>query len=204
MQFTGSAATLTPFLTIAINHLMSFLKRATPWLITLFLGCACYVAAYYWFYKPRYGHHNFRTKGLAHMVFLPMTHLDYARVVKKRQREARVFCQGTWKGIGAFHDADNKHHQVTLVVTIDRENLTITSADHDAVSVGKSWKIQHFDHITQLQKDDWAPRTTPDLKAFSMPISSDYVFLPWFPFHDSAPPVTSTIGKDVRLERVAP
>lgn len=76
---------------------MSFLKRATPWLITLFLGCACYVAAYYWFYKPRYGHHNFRTKGLAHMVFLPMTHLDYARVVKNDNARRASFVRGLGK-----------------------------------------------------------------------------------------------------------
>jgi hypothetical protein len=186
---------------------MSNLKRATPWMITISFLLVCYIAAYYWLYKARYGYHGIGSGGVVHVVFRPLAHWDHSRMVKKRQREARDFCQGKWQGKGTFRDADLKHHKVTFEVTIDGDNLTITSADHDTVLVGKTWKIQSFDHSSKMQKDDYAPRKTPELKAFSAPAlmpSPGHMTLPWFPFHDCVPPGTYITGKHVYLHRVVP
>ena len=188
---------------------MNFFKRATPWMVTLCLFLLCYWAAYLWLYKPRYGF-SAGNKGPVHLVFRPIVELDKERIRQKKQREARVFCQGNWQGSATLRDLENRLCEITFQVTIVGDRLTITSATHDSVLVGKTWQIESFGDGSMLGKSDYAEKSTAALKVFSESTClspPDTINLPWFPFYESPPgpkAVVAITGKRAHLQRVAP
>lgn len=183
---------------------MSNLKRATPWMVTISFLLVCYIAAYYWLYKARYGYHGIGSGGPIDRIFWPATQWDANRTTKKRQRETRAFCQGNWWGLAAFRDV---HDQLTVIeyfVSVKDDSLTITSANHDIVLVGKTWEIVSFDD--QKMNPVNSANSHPMLQAYARPGSLTYpdsLILPVFPFYDKAiaPYIVSISGQNVHLHR---
>lgn len=184
-------------------------------MISIAIVLLSYGAAYTWLYKPRYGYYRSENrrgmgKGVVHLIFRPIAQLDAERIKQKRQHDVRVFCQGNWQGTAIVRDVENRIWDISYQVSIVGDTLTITSATHDCVLVGKMWKINPYEHYTMLRKEDYAENSTAALRAFSDPLmlsSPDRVFLPWFPFYESpmdAGAVVVITGEHPFLERVAP
>ena len=92
---------------------MNFLKRATPWMITLVILLGVYVASYVWWYKPNHltgsvtvgsgsGYYYIplkKTKNtLLDQFYMPLRLCEEERTKQKARKELLSQCQGEWEG----------------------------------------------------------------------------------------------------------
>ena len=92
---------------------MNFLKRATPWMITLLILLGVYVASYVWWYKPNQltgaitigsGSGSIhmpliKTKNtLLDQFYMPLRLCEEERTKQKARKELLRQCQGDWEG----------------------------------------------------------------------------------------------------------
>lgn len=129
---------------------MKFLKRATPWMITLVILLGAYVTSYYWYYKPKRAHSwwlsgstvSSKDKGLD-QFYKPMILLEEERSKQTSRNELLSQCQGDWEGLVQPRPKESfNNNQLTRVrATIQGDQFTITWAESMPELVGVTWKI---------------------------------------------------------------
>ena len=129
---------------------MNFLKRATPWMITLLVLLGAYWASYVWYYKPKRAPAwwlsgssiSSKDKGLD-QFYKPMILLEEERLKQNARKELLGQCQGDWKGLVKPRSEEPCNiNQLTRVrATIQGDQFKITWAETLPELVGVTWKI---------------------------------------------------------------
>jgi hypothetical protein len=128
---------------------MNFLKRATPWMVTLVILLGVYVASYVWYYKPNkkfsWLHYNptISKDNMLDHFYYPMSQLDKERLKQTKRKELLRQSQGNWEGV--VRQRSQKlgyyHAPIRVCATIRGDQFTITSTESNPELVGVSWKI---------------------------------------------------------------
>lgn len=140
---------LTEHFALARDDFMNFLKRATPWMITLVILLGVYVASFFWYYKPKFGYgrlHASFTPSKGEHLFLfykPMVKWEEEREKQNARKELLSQCQGEWQGwVRPRSDglADSgKYIQVQAI--IEGDQFKILRAESMPELTGVTWKI---------------------------------------------------------------
>ena len=139
---------------------MNFLKRATPWMITLVILLGVYVASYVWWYKPNQltgaitigsGSGSIhmpliKTKNtLLDQFYMPLRLCEEERTKQKARKELLRQCQGEWEGHVQLRSEDFTNYYHTqfrrVRASIQGDQFKITWAESMPELVGVSWKI---------------------------------------------------------------
>jgi hypothetical protein len=129
---------------------MSFLKRATPWMVTMTILLGLYVASYHWYYKPKRMLRGVisstkissKDKRLD-QLYLPMFKMDEERLKQKIRNELLGQCQGEWQGYVRPRSEEliNRNQSTQVHATIKGDQFKITWAETMPELVGATWKI---------------------------------------------------------------
>jgi hypothetical protein len=128
---------------------MKFLKRATPWMITLVILFGAYVASYFWFYKPKKGIKwgllppiTIKDK-LLDQFYRPMVRWDEERIKQNTLKELLRQCQGEWVGLvlPRSHNVLKSNQPIRVRVIIESDQFKIIEAESMPELMSVIWKI---------------------------------------------------------------
>jgi hypothetical protein len=128
---------------------MNFLKRATPWMITLLIVLGVYVASFFWYYKPKFGYGRLYapfspSKGeYLFQFYKPMVKWEEEREKQNTRKELLHQCQGEWVGEvrNRSDGSTNCSQYIQVRASIDGDQFKIIWAESLPELVGVTWKI---------------------------------------------------------------
>ena len=129
---------------------MNFLKRATPWMITLLILLGAYWASYVWYYKPKRvlawwaSGSTISSKDKAlEQFYKPMILCEEERLKQKSRDELLSQCQGEWEGkVRPRSDGLTSFGQLIQVqAIIEGDQFKIIRAEAMPELVGVTWKV---------------------------------------------------------------
>lgn len=143
---------------------MNFLKRATPWMITLVILLGVYGASYVWWYKPNQltgaitigsgsGSGSFhmplkKTKNtLLDQFYMPLRLCEEERTKQKARKELLRQCQGDWEGRVWLRPQNHPNTEqsidepIQVCASVKGDQFIITRAELRPELEGINWKI---------------------------------------------------------------
>lgn len=124
---------------------MSFLKRATPWMVTMVILLGAYVATYVWYYRPISTSlcKTSSTKDRFLIEFFkPLNLTDKELLKQKMRRELIGQIQGAWVGrVKLRSDTPASENPIAKVhATVRSDQFHVTWSDRTEW-IGVKWKI---------------------------------------------------------------
>jgi hypothetical protein len=128
---------------------MNFLKRSTPWMVTLLILLGLYVASFFWYYKPKFGYGRLYapftpSKGeYLYQFYKPMVKWEEEREKQKTRKELLRQCQGEWQGwVRPRSDGlTNSGKYIQVQAIIEGDQFKILRAESMPELAGVTWKI---------------------------------------------------------------